>query len=187
MALPWLIGAAVVGLGVAIKKALEDDDTSDEQDTDEDERRKQQQEAKTKRKRAQLKQKVSNLEAQLKTAFPEQFAQAAQALELPSYKTLLDADAIAMKLKETLRNTNATSNSSYAEAVTEILEFGKAADHETESLKEKFGANLLILESMRGQRFDLEDADTAAFCHFRESAARLKKYFSMKENLLRND
>lgn len=191
MALPWLIGAAVVGLGVVIKKALDDDDdpSPSYHNDDEKERKQQKREAADQRNRDRLKEKISNLESELKFNFPERFAQAAQALDLPVNEQPDKTTALKLKeslnLRKALHRPGYVSGSDYTEAITKILATGKTVDSidDVETMQEKFAANLLILESMQAYGFDLDGADKQAFTRYKQAAVRLKKYTEMKETL----
>ena len=91
MALPWLIGAAVVAAGVAIKKALDSNDTSSDNNDEEEARRQQEQEAKKQRKRQNLEKKINNLEQEFYASLPEFISSATQIIGVTQKSQPLEA------------------------------------------------------------------------------------------------
>lgn len=93
MAIPWLIGAAVVAVAMAAKKSLnsDDSDSDDDNDSDDETRRQQEQEAKKQRKRKNLEKKIVNLEQGFYTDLPELIISATKVLGITPKSQDLEA------------------------------------------------------------------------------------------------
>ncbi|MFC4299736.1 MAG: hypothetical protein WBF84_03535 [Castellaniella sp.] len=186
MALPWLIAAgAALAVGAVVKALSDDDEPSSSSDDGAAERRRQEREAEEQRQRNSLREKISNLKTELRSTATRQFKQAAQTLDLPV--SGIPAAVKASTLKDALADTNLVSSSDYAEAVTTILSFQTAGGANTDAQQEALVRNLLALESIREESYELQGADKTAWIEFKQASARLKKYAGMRQKLMGMD
>lgn len=100
MALPWLIGAAVIGLGTALVSALSDDDKSSNNNGDDEEQRKREQAERERRVRERREKKTAAMAefSQQGETLAADFQQALHEiidvtwLEKPAFKAILNED-----------------------------------------------------------------------------------------------